>query len=102
MMSLKETLTFADKLPRELSYTDKRNYAERWYVLKAQNAAMRIYNGEKMLSVSEDRFDNEFLEILEKAEFNKKRAVGEFMRVFPVNVELSFFMKRIDYLMKNS
>jgi len=102
MMSLKETLTFADKLPRELSYTDKRNYAERWYVLKAQNAAMRIYNGEKMLSVSEDRFDNEFLEILEKAEFNKKRAAGEFMRVFPVNVELSFFMKRIDYLMKNS
>lgn len=101
MMSPKRILPFAAKSPRELSDEDKHRYSTNWYILKYENAAMRLYNGEKMLSVPEDKFDGEFMEILEKKNFNRMQAIGEFVSSFPVNVELSFFINRIDYLIKN-
>jgi hypothetical protein len=99
MMSPKDTLSFADKM-RELSDLERIKYTARWHDLKHINSDMRIYDGEKILSVSADHFDKEFLEILEKKNFNRLQSIGEFIHSFPFNVEMGFFTNRIDYLTK--
>lgn len=96
-VGVKDVLSYVDKT-RKLSNEEKIENADKWLALKNENAPLRIYDGEKVVSVSEDRFDEDFLKIFKEAGCDKKQALGQFIRSFPVYVNIGFFTMRLDKL----